>query len=250
MGTLQPTSKILKNMPPPDPNGKDPALTPEQMLQQRKYRIEARLVDLGIKDYQISYLPYLEDKDIIFQTPYDAGCRLLILYAVSYATHNLDHRPDVVEWLKAENLWSRVSPVEEQFFGDPEPEETTLQDLSWRIESVLTLGWVLNLVPVIHDIDKPETDDEMELLLSAIPPIGAETGEFLTQLIAYRDRGEIYEENLLNEMATGYFRDLLFNGHADETSINRMVSFERHFTLNWLRKFSDIENWDDTDTST
>jgi hypothetical protein len=29
-----------------------------------------------------------------------------------------------------------------------------------------------------------------------------------------------------------------------------MVSFERHGTLNWVRQFSGIKDWDEIDTST
>jgi hypothetical protein len=74
--------------------------------------------------------------------------------------------------------------------------------------------------------------------------------------LEYRSLDEIYEENLLNELATSYFRDLLFNGKEDATTINRAISFERHKTLNWLRTFYEGDDevtgelWDDVDTST
>jgi len=68
--------------------------------------------------------------------------------------------------------------------------------------------------------------------------------------LTFRTLGEIFDENILNELAITYFRDLYFNGNQDETQINRMVNFERHRTLNWVRKFQGIEEWDDTDTST
>ena len=78
---------------------------------------------------------------------------------------------------------------------------------------------------------------------------------FLSE-VEYRSFDEIYEENLLNEMATSYFRDLIFNGKKDETKINRNTSFERHEALNWLRtSYDDHEEitgelWDNVDTST
>ncbi|MEB2778370.1 DUF4272 domain-containing protein [Algoriphagus sp. D3-2-R+10] len=88
-----------------------------------------------------------------------------------------------------------------------------------------------------------------------MPAIGDSLSLFLTNL-EFRDFDEIYEENLVNEMATTYFRDLMFNGKKDETKINRYTSFERHQVLNWLRTFYDSESetvgelWDEIDTST
>jgi len=78
---------------------------------------------------------------------------------------------------------------------------------------------------------------------------------FLTQL-EYRDFNEIYEENLLNELVTTYFRDLMFSNMNDETKINRFTSFERHQVLNWLRTYyvgnteATGELWDEVDTAT
>lgn len=95
----------------------------------------------------------------------------------------------------------------------------------------------------------PLTDERIEAFFSIIPELGADTKQFLKDL-SFRPLGEIFDENILIEMATTYFRDLYFNGNQDETQINRMVNFERHQTLNWVRKFQEIEAWDDTDTST
>lgn len=84
---------------------------------------------------------------------------------------------------------------------------------------------------------------------------GPESPVFLSQL-KYRNFEEVYEENLLNELITSYFRDLMFNGNNDLTRINRSVSFERHKVLNWLRTYFEEEAevsgelWDNTDTST
>jgi hypothetical protein len=226
-----------------------PDQSPEALeLRQRKYRIEATLIDMGIKNYRIA--PALSLNIETFQSPYDAGCRMLILYAISYASHNPRHRADLVEWLKAENLWNKVSPQEQAFFTEPQPAEDTLQDLSWRMEGVLTLAWALNLVPDLHEIDQPETDQAIDELFQSLPAFGdTDTHLFLNRL-NYRDPGEILEENLVNEAVTTYFRGLRVSGQPNETQINPSISAERHFTLNWLRKFSGIEAWDDTDIST
>ena len=180
---------------------------------------------------------------------------MMILYAISYAVHNLDERDRITKWFKDEKIWNKVSPTEKDFLNNQEPDENTLMDLSWRIESALTLGWCLNKVKSLPRLDNDDNEKVIEEFQKNVPELGDSLMLFLTQL-EYRDFNEIYEENLVNELATTYFRDLLFNGKNDETKINRFTSFERHQVLNWLRTSyaddSEItgELWDETDTST
>lgn len=227
----------------------------DQNLRKKKKRLEKRLIDYGIKNYRISYLPALDYSAETFHSEYNAGCRMMILYAVSFAVHNLDERNEIVQWLKEERIWSKVSPIEKDFLIDLNPDEETLMDLSWRIESALTLGWCLKKIQSLPKLDSDEIDNEIEELQNNIPEIGESLMQFLTQL-EFRSLEEIHEENLLNEIATTYFRDLFFNGKKDETRINRFTSFERHKVLNWLRANNSNnaevtgELWDNTDTST
>lgn len=197
----------------------------------------------------MSHLPYLDYSKEEFQRPYDVGCRLIILNAISYSVHNLDDRPKIIKWLKKEKLWEQVSNNEINFLNQSKPSEDVLLDLSWKIESSILLGWVLNLFDNLHGITQECSDEVMDAFESKIPELGAETKDFLRDL-KFRPLDQIYEENLLNELATAYFRDLMFSGKSDETEIDRVVSFERHQTLNWVRKFQGINEWDDTDTST
>ena len=228
---------------------KEPDTSEIAELKSRKKKLEAMLISLGIKNYRVSHLPYLDYSKEEFQSPYEIGCRLIILYAISYSVHKLDDRPKIIEWLKKEKLWEKVSNNEINFLNQRKPNEDVLLDLSWKIESSILLGWVLNLFDNLHDIRQECSDEVMDAFESKVPKIGAETKDFLRDL-KFGSLDQIYQENLLNELATIYFRDLMFNGKSDETQINRMVSFERHQTLNWVRKFQGISEWDNTDTST
>jgi hypothetical protein len=227
----------------------------DQKLRAKKKKLETRLIDYGIKNYRVSHLPYLDHSNEKFQTEYDAGCRMMILYSIAYAVHNLNERTKIIQWFKDEKIWDKVSPNEKDFFNNPEPDENTLMDLSWRIESALTLGWCLKKVKSLPKLDYDNNEKEIEEFQQNVPELGDSLMLFLTEL-EFRDFNEIYEENLVNELATTYFRDLMFNGKNDETKINRFTSFERHQVLNWLRTSyadeSEItgELWDETDTST
>jgi Domain of unknown function (DUF4272) len=215
----------------------------------RKKNLEERLARHGIKEPNISYLPYLEFDSTTFATPYETGCRMMILYSVAYSASELDDRGKITDWLKRENLWTYVSTNEKEFLEGNVPNEQKIIDFSWQGECAYILAWTLNL---IKDTPTPTEQVSEELLsnfTNVVPQLGEKLEPFLSNL-TYRDFAEIYDENLFHELATTYFRDLLFNEHKDTSNIERGVSFLRHQALNWLRRFMDISDWDETDTST
>jgi hypothetical protein len=234
-----------------DPNLPKKEDEPEvQELKRRKRAFEGRMTALGINKYRITHLQYLNPGNENFRAPYEVGCRLLILYGIAYSVHHLEDRQKIIDWFKRENLWGKVSKCEKAFLSDSKPKRKVLMNLSWGLEGALTLGWTLSLTECLHEIDRDETDEEMEAFVASIPKLGGETAEFLSKL-AFRNLEQVYEENLVNELVTAYFRDLFLQGGKDETSINRMVSYERHKTLNWVRQqFSGSGDWDEVDTST
>jgi hypothetical protein len=226
--------------------------TPEiALLKARKKRIEQKLIALGIKNHRIKYLPYLDYDANKLQTPYEAGCRMIILLTISYASNAINERPDLIVWLTNQKIWDKVSPYEKDFLTQKTPSEHTIIDMSWQMEASLTLGWALGIVPELYAIDaEAEAPDKIWMhFFENTPSIGEDTAVFL-QKLKLRNTDEIFEENILNEMATTYFRDLMFNGQNDVTNINRTTSFKRHQALNWLRQYDNRSDWDDTDTST
>ncbi|GHN01550.1 hypothetical protein WSM22_30390 [Cytophagales bacterium WSM2-2] len=229
----------------------------DPVLLASKKRLEARLLSYGINSVRIKHLPYLDHTQEVFLTPYEAGCRMLIMYSISYLTVQLEEREQVCEWLKEEKIWNVVSPLEKKFFADELPDQRTLDTLSWYAEGALTLGWSLNKVKALPRMDESVPDHVINEFENAIPAIGDSVMIFLTKL-EFRGLAEIYEENILNELITGYFRDQFLNGRLefDTTKINRAVSFERHRVLNWLRTYIDTDDenpgeaWDHVDMST
>lgn len=214
-----------------------------------KRRLESRLIAHGIKYARISYLPYLDHTKVILQPPFEAACRLVILYAVAHGAARPADRTLLIDWLKSQQIWEKVSPGEREFLTTPQLTENQLIDYSWRMEGALSLAWCLRKVERLPRLDGTGHDKAMSAFYEQLPGLGEDLTLFFTDL-NYRDLGAIYEENLLNELATTYFRDLMFNGQPDTSNIDRRVCFERHRTLNWLRQFMGISEWDETDTST
>lgn len=214
----------------------------------RKKRIEDRLASHGIQ-HHITYLPYLDFDAKSFATPYEAGCRMIILYAGAFAASEPDERELIADWLKEENLWSHVTENEIEFFESKMVDERKIMDFSWQIECAYILAWALNLIKDTPTPTGALTDEQLDDFIEIVPLFELELEDFLTNL-SYRDTKEIYDENLFHELATSYFRELMFIPNEDTSNIDRDVSYFRHKTLNWVRRFMDIDYWDETDTST
>lgn len=216
-------------------------------LNYRKARIEEKLIGYGLTDIKITYLRYLDFYPDEFQTPYEVGCRILILWAVSYVAANLEEKNEVAEWLKTWDLWDKVSDNEKKLFAEELPERT-LVDFSWHIEAVIVLCWALNLLENLPDLDTEISNDDLDALTAKLP-IG-ENPEVFLSLLAYRNKEEIFIENIINEMITSHLRDRMIHKEESALTASPVISFERHVALNWVRKFGEISDWDDTDTST
>jgi hypothetical protein len=216
-------------------------------LTRRKEIIENRLFAYGIKDQKISYLPYLELPEEEFQTPHDVGRRILVLWAISFLASNLNDKEEIESWLKRTALWDNVSEREKKLFTE-DLSQRALVDFSWRVEAVIVLCWAVNLLEDLPGLDSELTDEELDDLMARLP-IGENPGFFLSTL-TYRNREAIFIENIINEMITSYLRNLMFSDKKDKPDINPIISFERHYALNWVRKFGEIAEWDETDTST
>jgi len=219
----------------------------EAVLLSRKKIIEEKLISYEIKGSKISYLPYLEFSEEDFQTPYEVGCRILILWAVSYLSYNPSEKAEIESWLKSSILWERISEREKKIFNEDLPQKSLI-DFSWKIEAVIVLSWAVNLIEKLPRLDTKISDQELDELMSKLP-ITENPNYFLT-LLSFRNKEEIFIENIINEMITWHLRDKMLSGKKENLKIDPSISFERHYALNWLRQFGGISEWDETDTST
>ncbi len=218
-------------------------------LQRRKKRIEERLKKHGVTTFEISFLRYLMFDEKEFASPYEVGCRIMILYAVASSVEMPEKWPAFVVWFKEQNVWDHVVEREKELFAGNIDEEDELDAFSWQGEAAYVLAWALGLVRDRPDPSGQLTEEQVMDLVNHLPATGDNLQAFLSEL-SYRDAEEIFEENIFYELTTAYFRDLLFNGQEDSSDIERTAAFQRHKALNWLRRFSGIKEWDETSTST
>jgi len=219
------------------------------MLATRINRIEERLVKHGIQHYQISYPEYLNFDQKQFATPREVGCRIMILLAIAYTIQDSTKKKGIINWLQKEDIWSHVSNKEIIYLHSVAVKQDELMDLSWKLEAAYMLAWTLGLVKEKPIPGQETSEAQISDLIRNLPALGDELGPFLGRL-AFRDAAEIYDENIFYELSTAHFRDTLFAGGKSRADIHVPASFERHLALNWLRRFMNVSDWDNTDTST
>lgn len=223
-------------------------LQPNELIH-RKKSLEKRLKAHGIDTFEVTNLPYVDETKETFADTKEVGKRIMILYSLAVSVHNPEFKRPIIDWMQLENLWDAASPSEKSYLESEENEYAELISFSWKFEAAYVLAWAVGIVrEQLHPCGQAN-DTQTEDFSKNVPAIGDNLQSFLEKL-HYIDKSEIYLENLFNELATAYFRDLLLNGNEDKTDINRLASFERHTALNWLRGFGGIREWNEVDTST
>ena len=206
----------------------------KKKLQQRKEKIEARLIQHGIDDFKITDVSDLEESHYDFSTPHEAAQRLLILLALAFTAYNFDESEKVMDWLKKENLWKAVSEKEKEFFRNPEPGEDEKRDLSWRFEGAYVLAWALQKIKLPPNPADECNEDQVNEFLVNVPTVGSVTQAFFNNL-QFRAVDEILDETIFSELATAYFRDLHVTDKANTSTVHARAVYERLLALNWLR---------------
>jgi hypothetical protein len=216
------------------------------LLKRRKI-VLTKLSNYGITNLNISRLQYLDFTYAGFQTPKDVGRRILILWAVSYLSYNLTQKDPIEKWLKDTGLWESVTKNERLFFQGGIAERK-LEEFSWQIEATIVLSWAVGLLKKLPDLNSEISNQELDVLMEKLPI--EQNPDLFLESLSYIDKEQIFIENITNEMITGHLRNLMLSGVKTKSKLNVFASFERHKALNWVRKFNDIADWDETDTST
>lgn len=224
-----------------------------QELLSRKEKLEVRLKKFKI-DNEVTHLPYLDHSHEVYATANEAGKRMIILYAVTYLAQfgheETQSAPKLMNWLKETGLWEDVSPNERELFEGSLTDDTDrLDNFSWRMEAAYILAWALGIVKEKPSPTEELSQEQVNTFMDAVPGLLKDPTAFLNELTLI-DKTEIYLENLFNELGTTYLRDLYFSGKTNAAQLHSAAILERHRALNWLRRFSEITDWDDTDTST
>lgn len=169
--------------------------------------------------------------------------RSLVLSSVVAVSHGAEKK-DIASWLKDENLWATVSPLERLLFRARKATRQQLINGSWNVEALLVLLWALRLVPSLNSCDTPAD----RLRLRALLPFLGKTSAFIAHS-KLRSEDELCEMQAKIYDAHWSVRDAERNGQAAPGTIAPGVIIERHRAINWLMGYA-AQSWDDVTTDT
>ena len=201
-----------------------------------------------------------DDETVNLQTPQDVARRCLVLWAVELRAEGIpkDEARGLIDQL---DLWKSVSPEEKRFLEEDHPDPDESQKLVWRLESIWVLLWALGYV---DELDWPDDMCDVTKLVEIIKPQEANP-EFITGA-KLRSKAEILDAQDLTMRIHWAIRDAYLNQGGmipadldwskddDAIHVSRSpavgVVEQRHYTLNWLVRFLNPEDWDHVDTPT
>ncbi len=210
---------------------------------QRKAETEAYLKKLNIPF--LPHLPLLEEEsEFKIRTAQEIAERILVLTYLCYFGEVQEERDEIIDFLKGNKLWGAVSPEEKVLFKKPKLTNRELIDISWRVEAIWLLLWVIQKVDALQLPVEQVTISEMLLLL---PELYASPVSFIEDATV-RLVTEILDMLDITYRLHWAARDASLNKRPIPGNISLSIVTERHYAANWVTYYAD--EWDDITTDT
>jgi hypothetical protein len=204
-------------------------------------KLRQRMVAYGIEDVPLTELP--ANLSELAKDPEEGAERLLILLSISLCASNDDLNDKVADWLKTEDLWQVASDNEKMFLRSEDAPDTVRARLSFRFEGSYMLAWALGFVNEQPD-PSGECDEVMvSEFFSAVPPLFAETDDFLASA-SFRRMTVLHDEYLFYQMCHLYFLHIHAADKENSSGVMEAVAHERYLALEWLFNM-DQPGWDE-----
>lgn len=215
----------------------------QKTAEQRKKETETLLKSLNIPF--IAHLPLIEEEsEAQIRTGREIAERVLILTYLNYFSEVPEERTEVVNFLKENLLWDKVSPDEKQLFLKDELTEQETINISWRSEAIWLLLWSINKVDKLSlPIDHVIVDE----IMARLPGLFEDPREFI-QNATTRPTTEILDVSDLIYRLHWAARDADLNNQQAPANLSLSVIIERHYAMNWVTYYA--EGWDDITTDT
>jgi hypothetical protein len=211
--------------------------------EQRKKQTEKYLKSLNIPF--IDHLPQIEEEnEVKIRTAQEIVERILILVYLAYVSEVPDERENVVEFLKTNLLWDKVSPDEKELFQKEDLTEQETTNISWRSEGVWLLLWTINKV---DKLELPTEQVEIPKIVSLLPGFLTDPTEFIKNSIV-RPRTEILDQSDLVYRLHWATRNADLNKQPMPANLDLSIIMERHYAINWVTFYAD--EWDEISTDT
>jgi len=178
------------------------------------------------------------------RTPQAVARRALALFGVVGVAFGGD-REVIIGWLRDNNLFDELSPVEARFLVNPAPSKRQVVIAGWYSERLIVLAWALGLLAMPSPAEQCDT----ALFQKMMPPYAeVEVDEFISsaqlrtskELIAAAD-------TILNEHWVA--RDAAIHNREPSAPVDLEVIQERHHAINWIIGHEGLP-WDEATTDT
>ena len=185
----------------------------------------------------------MDDVEDEIRSAEEIARRALTLAAVISCAYG-EPRAAVIDWLKQENLWQEITPLEREFLKN-EADEKNRRAFTWKIEALVPLLWAIKKIDEMPGI-KSQCDTEPLKQAVIWPPnptkdyIGSST---------LRDEALIYKEYEKVYQAHWKVRDTRLNKKTVPKKFDPEVVYERHYGFNWVIGYMG-QDWDDITTDT
>lgn len=211
--------------------------------EQRKKETEKLLRSLDIP--YIDHLPLVEEEnEVKIRTAQEIAERILILVYLAYVSEVPDKKEIVIDFLKANSLWDKVSPDEKDLFQKYELTDQDAVNISWRSEAVWLLLWTINKV---DKLKLPTEQVKIPEIVSRLPKFLTDPSEFIETAIV-RPITEILDLSDLTYRLHWATRNADLNKQTMPANLNLSIIMERHYAINWVTYYAD--EWDEITTDT
>ena len=211
--------------------------------EQRKKHTEKYLKSLNIPF--IDHLPLIEEEsEVKIRDAKEIAERILILVYLAYVSEVPGERENVIDFLKANLLWDKVSPEEKEIFQKEELTDQEIANVSWRSEAVWLLLWTINRV---DKLELPTDQIEISEIVSRLPKFLTDTKEFIENAIV-RPTTEILDVSDLIYRLHWATRNADLNNQPIPANLDLSIIMERHYAINWVTYYAD--EWDEISTDT
>lgn len=168
----------------------------------------------------------------------DIAARCLVLQGIVAVAFDCDPKP-IVGWLKEQDLLRHVSPEENKFLKNKNPDNKQRIRFQWHQEAEWTLLW---LVGKVDSLGLPTRQcDTRRLVDEIIPPLGESVKGFISNA-KLRSPGEILAEDNRTYNLWCYAHQARRNEQRLPDDLNYSILYERRYAFEWMDGF---QEWDE-----
>lgn len=199
---------------------------------ERKKQTETFLQSLGIPVND--ELPAIEEENKVeVRSVQEITARIMILAYLNCIAIQEELQPVLLDYLKTQGLWIKVSAQEKVLFEKPALTEEEKDLIASRAEAIWVLLWAINKV---DRLTLPVKEVDVDMLFPLLPPFMEDPTEYITEA-SLRPVSD-----LLNE-ADFIFRLYWAMSKNPVEGLNDRIAFERYFTITWIT--GTRKDWDE-----